>query len=334
MSWITDGSGLSDGLEDLLIYGDEPGINPFAIWPARATELESRLKGDDPTARRFAAEQAAEEGDGDAMAVVGVLEQSAGDVARAEHWFRRASNAGSPTGMGFYAALQMGSGTADAIALFASAALCGNGRARAMLALAAEATVGMDDPLPQGLELLDHPGYLAGFIANFPRDLDEPSKLPILRRSAELGWAGSLGSITWWALMNGHLQLGIDQGVELMAAVSVNSAGHDAAHWAFQLGNTRSNMAFLRLCQGSDASQVAGELPMWAGHMGQGLAPTEVFLIPLLAQRRTGDLAGARDALARWPQADIDECRRVASEMASGVGPVTGIASEIMTLLP
>ena len=69
-------------------------------------------------------------------------------------------------------------------------------------------------------------------------------------------------------------------------------------------------------------------------HMGQGLAPTEVFLIPLLAQRQTGDLAGARDTLARWPQADIDECRRVASEMASGVGPVTGIASEIMTLLP
>jgi len=314
---------------------DALGHNPYAIWPARSADLSARMSSADPGIRKAALDEAANAGDGEAMWLLGMAALDEGDPwGAAAMWFERSANAGFPAGIGRVAAKYFGEDMEICFALFASAALCGNGAALAMIVSMTEATAGAPDALPQGLAILDDPSWIASFIKFGQGTLDEPARLPLYRRSAELGWPGSLGTITWWALLNGHLQLGLDQGYELMPLVSVDPQGNDPAYWSYQLGNLRSNMAYLRLCQGEDASRLAQELPMWSGQLGQGLAPVELFLIPQIARARSGDVAAARAAIAAWTPQQIDGCRSVAADMAAGRGPIVSIAAEIQALLP
>jgi len=314
---------------------DAPGLNPYALWPERSSELEARLGSTDQRVREEAAREAAANGDGEAMILLAELAMVAGNAAEDLSWTERSANSGHPHGIARLAGRYFESQKPGWLSLFASAAICGHGLSQAALVQIAVSARQDDQSVPAELGMLKDRRSIVSLISERPDGVAWPALLPLFRRQAELGWPGALGTVTWWALLEGRLQQGLEDGYELLPVVSQFEPEYgNPSYWANQLGNARSNILYLRLCLGEDASKLASEMPMWAGSLGDGITPTEVFLFPQIARARSGDLAGARATIAEWTAADLAEARRVASEMAQGRGPITGVASEIQRLIP
>ena len=282
------------------------------------------LSAGDLKRARVLFEQSAELGNGDALDMLGFLAEERGDRKAASAFYKRSAAAGSAHGMGNYSTFVGSVDDGVAMALLLSAALLREPVHRANLAKRRELSFGF---LSDG-DLLDNSDLLYGMSDDVSVEVGRAAPA-LLDRAAALGQVSALGSLTWWALLAGRIKLGLDRFERYGAMCFIRPPSQVAQpDWDYELANTRSNYAFLRLAAGGDRVE---SLTIW--REGAAFGHIESILAPAVLAARAGDQASA-DAVVASLNADLlAEARNVAAEMAAGSGWISTFGRDALLLL-
>jgi len=283
------------------------------------------LSAGDLQRARVLFEKSAELGNGDALDMLGFLAEERGVPKAASGFYKRSAAAGSAHGMGNYSTL---AGSVDldvAMPLLLAAALLGEPVHRANLAKRRE----LSSAVLSDRDLLDSPDFLYGMSRDVSVEVGPAAAAALLDRAASLGQVSALGSLTWWALLAGRIELGLDRFERYGAMCFIRPPSQVAQpDWDYELANTRSNYAFLRLAAGGDHVE---SLTIW--REGAAFGHIESILAPAVLAARAGDQASADAVIASLNADLLAEARNVAAEMAAGSGWISTFGRDAMSLL-